>query len=142
VSVVCTSSDRELMRRLGVSASTYEGPTGIVGVLHDACRRAGLLSASLWAAVPAYVPGAPSPKAALALVERTAQLLDVGVTTTDLEIASAAYERQVSEVVAGDEDMAGYVARLEARDDEEEGDVSPGSLVEEVERFLRNSSED
>jgi predicted ATP-grasp superfamily ATP-dependent carboligase len=111
-------------------------------VLHDACRRAGLLSASLWAAVPAYVPGAPSPKAALALVERTAQLLDVGVTTTDLEIASAAYERQVSEVVAGDEDMAGYVARLEARDDEEDGDVSPGSLVEEVERFLRNSSED
>jgi proteasome assembly chaperone (PAC2) family protein len=141
VSVVCTSSDRELMLRLGVSASTYEGPTGIVGVLHDACRRAGLPSASLWAAVPAYVPGAPSPKAALALVERTAQLLDVGVTTTDLQIASAAYERQVSEVVADDEDMAGYVARLEAREDEGD-DVTPGSLVEEVERFLRNRPED
>src|ERR671914_158562 len=102
VHVSAYASDDALVDRLGLTPPTYEGPTGIVGVLQDACAAAGMPSASLWAAVPSYVPGAPSPKAALALVERTAELLAVPVLTTDLEIASASYERQVSEVVAGD----------------------------------------
>ena len=72
-----------------------------------------LPSASLWAAVPAYVPGAPSPKAALALVERAADVLGLMVPTTALEIAAAAYEREVAELVADDDDLAGYVRRLE-----------------------------
>ena len=108
-SVIGTGTDSELIERLGLRRSSYEGPTGIVGVLQDALGRAGFPSASLWATVPAYVPGAPSPKAALALVERAAELLETSLTTTDLEILSAAYERQVSQVVDGDEEMTEYV---------------------------------
>jgi predicted ATP-grasp superfamily ATP-dependent carboligase len=140
--VIGTAVDPGLIARLGLRKSTYEGPTGIVGVLHDRCRTAGVESASLWAAVPAYVPGAPSPKAALALVERAADLLSVPIVTTDLEIASAAYERQVTEVVEGDEEMTEYVEQLEARYNEEQDVPSPEGLVEEVERFLRDQHRD
>jgi proteasome assembly chaperone (PAC2) family protein len=133
-SVMATGDDPSF----GLTPSQYEGPTGIVGVLHEACERAGLPSASLWAAVSAYVPGAPSPKAALALVERVGELLELPIMATDLEIASASYERQVSEVVIDDEEMTDYVERLEARYDEDDGVTSPASLVEEVERFLRD----
>ncbi|HEV2766970.1 MAG TPA: PAC2 family protein [Acidimicrobiales bacterium] len=140
-SVVGTAVDQELIDRLDLARSTYEGPTGIVGVLQDACAGAGLASASLWAAVPAYVPGAPSPKAALALVERTAEVLGVAVVATDLDIAAAAYERQVSEVVVDDDEMTEYVQGLEERFDNDEG-VTSASLMEEVERFLRDHPDD
>ncbi|MDP9418922.1 MAG: PAC2 family protein [Actinomycetota bacterium] len=140
-SVIGTAVDQALIRRFELERSSYEGPTGIVGVLQDACARAGVPAASLWAAVPSYVPGAPSPKAALALVERTAEVLSVPVSTTDLEITAAAYERQVSNVVADDEEMTEYVERLEHRYDNNEG-VPSGSLAEEVERFLRNQESD
>jgi hypothetical protein len=93
----------------------------------------------LWAAVPTYVPNAPSPKAALALVERIAELLSVPMATTELEIASASYERQIDELVADDDDTAAYVARLEQTADEEPDDEeSHGDLIAEVERFLRD----
>jgi predicted ATP-grasp superfamily ATP-dependent carboligase len=137
VSVVGTAYDPEVVERLGLTPSRYEGPTGIVGVLHDACRAAGLPSASLWAAVPSYVPGAPSPKAALALVEHIGALLDVAVPTTELEIASASYERQIDELVSADDETSSYVATLEERADNGEDDEPP-SLIEEVERFLRD----
>ena len=137
-SVLTYTEDDALTSRFGATTSQYEGPTGIVGVLHDAFRDAGIPTISLWAAVSAYVPGAPSPKAALALVERTAELLGTSVNATDLEIASASYERQVSEVVADDEEMTDYLARLEEQFDEEDGVPSPSALVEEVERFLRD----
>lgn len=145
VSVIGTAVDDDLITRLGLARSSYEGPTGIVGVLADACARAGLASASLWAAVPTYVPGAPSPKAALALVERLGGLLDVGVVATDLEIATAEYERQIDELVAEDDETADYVAGLEARFDAGETDdddlTDASSLVEEVERFLRSTGD-
>jgi proteasome assembly chaperone (PAC2) family protein len=139
VSVVGTAYDPELVARLGLTQSTYQGPTGIVGVLHDTFRRAGVPSASLWAAVPTYVPSAPSPKAALALVQRIAELLAVPMTTTDLEIASASYERQIDELVADDDDTAEYVARLEQAADEDAGPIEHGDLIAEVERFLREN---
>lgn len=141
VSVVGTAYEPELVRRLGLTQSTYQGPTGIVGVLHDSFRRAGVPSASLWAAVPTYVPSAPSPKAALALVERIAELLGVPVITTDLEIASASYERQIDSLVADDDDTAEYVARLEqVADDTPPLTAEPqGDLIAEVERFLREN---
>jgi proteasome assembly chaperone (PAC2) family protein len=141
VSVVGTAYEPELVRRLGLTQSTYQGPTGIVGVLHDSFRRAGVPSASLWAAVPTYVPSAPSPKAALALVERIAELLTVPVATTELEIASASYERQIDSLVADDDDTAEYVARLEqAADDTPPLETEPqGDLIAEVERFLREN---
>jgi predicted ATP-grasp superfamily ATP-dependent carboligase len=142
VPITGLASDEDLVEKLGYERSTYEGPTGIVGVLQAACTKAGVGAASLWAAVPAYVPGAPSPKAALALVERTAELLEVPVLTTDLEIASASYERQVSEVVAGDEEMREYVERIEERYDADDEAPAVDSLVEEVERFLREQPGD
>lgn len=136
VNIAGTAYDREVVERLGLAQSTYEGPTGIVGVLHARCRDRGLTSASLWATVPTYVPGSPSPKATLALVEKTAALLDVGVITTDLEIAAASYERQINELVEDDDETQAYVAALEQRHDE--GDDEPADLIEEVERFLRD----
>lgn len=137
--IVGTAYEPEIVAGLELQPSRYEGPTGIVGVLHDTWRRAGLRSASLWATVPAYVPGAPSPKAALALVERAAAMLQTWIPTTDLEIASASYERQVSELVDADEETATYVASLEERHDVEPGVVpTADSIAEEVERFLRD----
>lgn len=137
VNVAGTAHDQRVVTRLGLAPSQYEGPTGIVGVLHDRCRSAGLESASLWATVPTYVPGAPSPKATLALVEKTAELLGEQVVTTDLEIAAASYERQINELVDDDEETQAYVAALEQRHDEQLHDGEPSELVEEVERFLR-----
>jgi proteasome assembly chaperone (PAC2) family protein len=137
--VVGTSYEPDAVAGIDLQPSTYEGPTGIVGVLHDAWRRAGLRAASLWATVPSYVPGAPSPKAALALIERTAGMLETWVATTDLEIASASYERQVSELVDADEETATYVAQLEERHDDAPGTLpSAETIAEEVERFLRD----
>lgn len=138
--VIGTSTDPSLIEAHGLQRSGYEGPTGIVGILHDAFGAVGTRSASLWAPVPSYVPGAPSPKAALALVRRAASILDVGIVTTDLEIASAAYERQVSEVVADDEEMTEYVERLEHRYAEERDVPTADELVAEVERFLREQN--
>ena len=143
VRVSGTAANPALAQRLGLQRSRYEGPTGIVGVLHDALGRAGIPSASLWANVPHYVSGTPSPKAALALVERAANLLGAAVPIDDLEVAASAYERQVSEVVAQDEDISAYVGRLEELQagDGEELDWPPGDgLAAEVERFLREQS--
>jgi proteasome assembly chaperone (PAC2) family protein len=124
VRVTGTAADPELVRRLGLQRSRYEGPTGIVGVLHDACKQADIASASLWAAVPHYVAATPSPKATLALVERTTALLASPLTTTDLEIAAASYERQITEVVEADDDVRDYVQRLERDEDDSEHEGS------------------
>jgi proteasome assembly chaperone (PAC2) family protein len=131
--------DTDAVSRLHVEPSTYEGPTGIVGVLHDRCQAAGIASASLWAAVPSYAHSAPSPKATLALVEKVGAMLGVNVPATDLEIASAAYERQINKLVADDEETAELVQQLEQRYDEMD---DGGSLVEEVEKFLRDTAPD
>jgi len=141
VSVFGTADDAELVDTLGLLPSRYEGPTGMTGVLQSWCRQSGLRSAALWAAVPTYVPSAPSPKAALALVERASQLLGIPVETTELEIAAASYERQVSELVSGDVETTDYVEQLERRFDDEDHDpfgADEESLVDEVERFLRD----
>ena len=138
VKVTGSAVDADLVTRLGLQRSRYEGPTGIVGVLHDAFSRAGIPSASLWAAVPHYVAGTPSPKAALALVERTSKLLEVPVVSADLAQMAVDYERQVSEVVAGDEDVAAYVSRLEETADSDSLELATGEeLAAEFQRFLR-----
>ena len=136
VRVTGTAADPDLIARLNLVRSGYEGPTGIVGVLHDALGTAGIPSASLWAAVPHYVGQNPSPKATLALVQRLSRLLGTSIDAVDLQIASASWERQVSEAVEADDDMVHYVQRLEESDDDPElpeRDV----LAAEVERFLR-----
>jgi predicted ATP-grasp superfamily ATP-dependent carboligase len=138
--VTGSASDEELVQRLGLSASRYEGPTGIVGVLHDACKNAGIPSASLWAAVPHYVSLTPSPRAAVALCERLGDLIGVEIDVDELEEAAASYEEQVSEAVASDEETASYVEELERRADqlEESSDLPSGdALAAELTRFLR-----
>ena len=137
--VTGSATDPALVERLGLQYSRYEGPTGIVGVLHDSFRNAGVASASLWAAVPHYVSLAPSPKAALALCERLGELLEVPVETGELVAAADSYQQQVTDAVATDEETASYVEELEQRVDEmsEESLPSGDSLAAELTRFLR-----
>jgi predicted ATP-grasp superfamily ATP-dependent carboligase len=144
--VTGSATDEQLVAQLGLQQSRYEGPTGIVGVLHDACRLAGLPSASLWAAVPHYVSLTPSPRAAKALCDRLADLLDVPLDTAELEQAGDEYARQVSEAVSSDADTAAYVEELERRADSlaaEEGEGLPSgdALAAELTRFLREREE-
>jgi proteasome assembly chaperone (PAC2) family protein len=142
--VTGSASDEKLVEELGLTASRYEGPTGIVGVLHDACRREGLPSASLWAAVPHYASLAASPKAAIALCSRLSGLLGAPIDLSELDRAAEAYERQVSEAVAQDDETESYVRELERRRDAlgDELDVPSGdTLAAELTRFLREHEE-
>jgi proteasome assembly chaperone (PAC2) family protein len=135
-----SATDPKLVEELGLQLSRYEGPTGIVGVLHDACRRSGIPSVSLWAAVPHYVSLAPSPRAALSLCDRLGTLLSIDVDTAELEEAAETYERQVTEAVATDEETSQYVEELERRTElieAEENLPSGDTLAAELTRFLR-----
>src|SRR5437763_12155517 len=124
VSVTGLSTAPALVARLGLAPSSYEGPTGIVGILHAACQQAGLPSASLWAAVPHYIAATPNPKAALALVRKLEGLVGVVVDGTDLESASADYERQVNGAVQSDPHVQAFVERLEQSAVSDEDDPS------------------
>jgi predicted ATP-grasp superfamily ATP-dependent carboligase len=144
VPVVGSAVDQDTATRLGLSRSQYEGPTGIVGVLHDASNRVGVPSVSLWAAVPHYLPVAPNPKAALALVERLAALLDLPVDTGPLAEAAAGWEAGVLRLIQESEELNEYVQRLEAAADEgmreplaDQPVPSGEALAAELERFLR-----
>jgi proteasome assembly chaperone (PAC2) family protein len=143
--VTGSATDPQLIEQLGLQASRYEGPTGMVGVLHDACARAGLKSASLWAAVPHYVSLTPSPRAAKALVDKLATLLGADVDSSELDEAAESYAQQVSEAVASDEETAAYVQELERRVDElaQDWEVPTGdSIAAELTRFLRERERD
>jgi len=143
--VTGAATDPALVEELGVEPSRYEGPTGIVGVVHDACRQANVPSVSLWAAVPHYVSLAPSPRAALALVRRLGELLQVDIEVAELEQASDEYSDQVSEAVSTDAETAAYVEELERRVDmlEAADDLPSGdTLAAELTRFLREREEE
>jgi proteasome assembly chaperone (PAC2) family protein len=147
VQITGTAVDPNLIARLNLQRSRYEGPTGIVGVLHEAFSRNGIDSASLWAAVPHYLAVSPNPKAALALVEKASELVGAVVEVDDLRRATGTYEERVSEMVAADEDVEAYVRLLEERTDEralEEIDASQmpsgEELAAELESFLRDKN--
>jgi proteasome assembly chaperone (PAC2) family protein len=141
------ASDPALAERLRMHSSRYEGPTGIVGVLHSACVSTGLPSASMWAAVPHYVAAATNPKAALALLRGVEGLVGVSVDVSELESAADDYERQVGLAVQSDPDIQAFVERLE-RAAESEADLSPADvpsgdmLAREFQRFLRQRGPD
>jgi predicted ATP-grasp superfamily ATP-dependent carboligase len=142
VAVTGMASDQALVSRLGLSASSYEGPTGIVGVLHSACQEEGIPSASLWAAVPHYIAATPNPKAALALVRKLEGLVGVAVDASELEGAAADYDRQVNAAVQSDPDVQAFVERLEQAAESEAGDEaeslpSGDMIARELQRFLR-----
>ncbi len=147
VEVYGSADDEELRAELDLTPSTYEGPTGIVGVLSSAFLEAGYPTASFWSAVPSYMPAAPSPKAALALVNRVCAVMRAPVPTFDLEQRAQTYEREVTRIVAEDEETAEYVGRLERTWDANREQArpkpplsnDPDKLVAEVEQFLRDS---
>ena len=154
VRVAGFSSDPTLAAQLQFTPSRYEGPTGIVGVLNDSCRRAGLPSISFWANVPHYISASPNPKAALALVNRLESFFHVSLDTTELQAASIDFEKKVAHAVAENPNMAAYVRQLEERDREEEleletapkgnggnGHANGKDLEEDLQRFLRQRKE-
>ena len=143
VAVAANSQDPALVESLGLSASRYEGPTGITGILHRACAEGGLPSVSFWASVPHYLPAVPSPPAALALLNSLSGLLGMEVETSSLERGASAYQEQVSAAVAQDSELTSYVRMLEERFDSQT-DLEPRNLpsgdelARELESFLRN----
>ena len=138
-------SDQEMVERLGFQQSSYEGPTGMVGVLHHACAEAGFPAVSLWASVPHYVAAAPNPKAALTLIRSFEGVAGIAVDAADLEQAAEDYQRQVDAAVATDPDVKQFVERLEQTLDEVADELSPSpddlpsadAIARDFQRFLR-----
>ncbi|MFI5045784.1 MAG: PAC2 family protein [Acidimicrobiia bacterium] len=148
VRVTGTSSDTELVASLGLATSRYEGPTGIVGVLSDACRAADLRAVSLWAPVPHYVASPPNPPATRALLQRLAAVADLRLGLDGLDRLADMWHAQIDRALTGNDEMQGYVRQLELRVDTddaeqhgvvlgEDGIPSADELVGEVEQFLR-----
>src|SRR2546422_2264130 len=150
VRVAGFSSDPVLAAQLQFTPSRYEGPTGIVGVLNDACRRAGLASVSFWANVPHYISAAPHPKAALALIGRLESFLHLTLDTTELRVATLDFDSKIAQAVAENPNMATYIRQLEDRDPQEGLEMEPApkseggnghangkDMEEELQRFLR-----
>lgn len=143
VSVSANSQDPALIENLGLSASRYEGPTGITGVLHRFCADANLPSVSFWAPVPHYLPAVPSAPATLGLLESLSNLLDVRISVEHLKKSAADYQEQVSVAVSQDSDLTSYVQMLEERYDAQavQGtrDLPSGDeLAQELESFLKD----
>lgn len=144
VPVVGVATDPAMMHRHNLVGSSYEGPTGIVGVLHEACREEGVPAVSLWAATPHYLAANPYPKAMLALTKKAGEVLEIGFDVTELETVVREYLERVAAAVAASDEFSTYVAELEEAEDEQEAavrDLDPtntGDLVNEIEDFLRN----
>ena len=143
VPVTGTTVDAALRQRLGLEESRYEGPTGIVGVVQEACSGAGLPAASLWAAVPHYVAAPPSPKAMMALLGKVEDLLEVSIPMGELADEARAWQTGADELAAEDEEIGSYVRGLEeAQDAAELPEASGEAIAREFERFLRRQGED
>ena len=142
ITVTGSGAHPELAKRLGVEVSRYEGPTGILGVIADACLRRGLDAVSLWAAIPHYASNSPSPKATLALINALEDFLEISLPQGDLHADSLEWESEVDELAREDSDVAEYVKALEeSKDSALLSDVSGEDLARELERFLRRQSE-
>lgn len=138
IPVTMTSDSEETRHRFALEASTYEGPTGIVGVLADAAVQVGITSVSVWAAVPHYAGHGPSPKATAALLSAVETLLDVPIDHGELDEDGRAWQRGVDEIAAEDPEIAEYVQALEqAQDTAELPEASGDAIAKEFERYLR-----
>lgn len=146
VPITGLASDEQLVEELELTRSNYEGPTGIVGVLHDSCRHRGMSSASLWAAVPHYVAAVPNPKAALALLRRLEALTGIAVDASELEEETSSYEEQVTRAVEANPEIEELVQRIEEQQSEQfaEGEDLPSAdtLARDFQRFLRQRGSD
>jgi proteasome assembly chaperone (PAC2) family protein len=142
VPITGLASSEELVEELDLERSNYEGPTGIVGVVHDCCRQLGMTSASLWAAVPHYVAAVPNPKAALALIRRLEGLTGIAVDASELELETESYEEQIGRAVAANPEIKELVERIEAEQVEQLGDEagdlpSADTIARDFQHFLR-----
>jgi proteasome assembly chaperone (PAC2) family protein len=142
ITVTCSGAHPEIANRLGVEVSKYEGPTGILGVIADACLRRGLDAVSLWAAIPHYASYSPSPKATLALINALEDLLEFTLPQGELPTQAREWESKVDELAREDSDVADYVKALEeSKDSTLLQDVSGDEIARELERFLRRQTE-
>lgn len=152
--IIGTATDSALIERFDLERSRYEGPTGIVGVLHDALSRSGLPTASLWAAVPGYAAQLPSPRATAALLDRLCSMMGTPAPTGEIASQIDEYDAKVAAMISDDDDLVTYVSRLEAMvdemDDEPEDELddfeadledAPEKLAAEVEQFLRSQDD-
>lgn len=146
VPITGLASDEKLVEELDLMRSNYEGPTGIVGIVHDCCRRVGMTSASLWAAVPHYVAAVPNPKAALALLRRLEGLTGIAVDATELEEETSSYEEQIDRAIAANPEIEELVDRIEAEQSEQlngpEDLPSADSIARDFQQFLRQQNDD
>ncbi len=150
--IISTGTDTDLIERFDLERSRYEGPTGIIAVLHDALSRNGLPTASLWAAVPGYASQLPSPRAAMALLDRLCTMMGTPAPVTAIANQIADYDAQVDALISDDDDLITYVRRLESMVDEMSDDTvldespiddsDPETLAAEVEQFLRDHDTD
>jgi predicted ATP-grasp superfamily ATP-dependent carboligase len=138
IPVSVSTGNRELMKGLGLVPSTYEGPTGIIGVLGETLERAGVEVLMLWSAIPHYVSHPPCPKATLALLSQLERVLDTSFDLGELTELARAWERGVDELAAEDSEVAEYVASLEQMQDATELPEATGdAIAAEFERYLR-----
>jgi proteasome assembly chaperone (PAC2) family protein len=145
VAITGITSDETLVERLGFEPPSYEGPTGIVGVLQHVCAEAGLPAVSLWASVPHYVAASPNPKVALALVRAFEGTTGLAVDGGELETAADDYERQVTAAVASDPEVKAFVERLESAMDDAQAENPPDegqlpsadTIARDFQSFLR-----
>lgn len=142
ISVTGTSSNPELAKQWGLEVSRYEGPTGILGILQDACHRRDIDAISLWAAIPHYASGSPSPKASLALIEELDDFLEITIPVGDLSEAAKAWEIAVTQLAAEDSEISDYVKQLEAdKDDSDLEDTTGDVIAKEFERYLKRQGD-
>ncbi len=137
VPVSLSSSDVTLRERFGAERSTYEGPTGMQGVMAQACHLAGIPTVSVWAACPHYVASPPNPKATLALLSHLEDLLGGPIDLGDLAARAEMWERSVDDLAADDPDVAEYIENLESASDAHEPEVSGDAIAAEFQRYLR-----
>lgn len=143
VPVTGTAYNKEAAEQFNLEQTRYEGPTGITGVLQDACVRAGVPAVSFWAAVPHYVSQPPNPKATIALLHRVEEVLDIEVPLGELPAQSEDWESAVDEMTAGDEEVTDYVRSLEERGDaavdlnEAMAKIDGDAIAAEFEKYLR-----
>jgi len=147
VPITGLATDEEMIEQLGFEDVAYEGPTGVLGVFHGACREREMSAASLWAAVPHYAAAVPNPKAGLALLRRLEGMIGIAVEATELEEAAGSFEQQVSQAVAANPEIKEMVERLEEQQDEVAGfgqeEVPSGdAIARDFQRFLKQQRED
>ena len=142
ISVTGTSANPSMAKQFGFEVSRYEGPTGILGVIMDHCQRRDIDAVSLWAALPHYASGSPSPKATLALIEELGDFLDLTIPYGDLPDAAKAWEIAVSQLAEEDSEISEYVKQLEAdKNDSDFEDTTGDEIAKEFERYLRRQGD-